>query len=49
MMQEFFEPFEGVIECGLLSGLWCGISEEPLAGMVICRLGPYLNPELLVS
>jgi hypothetical protein len=47
-MQAIFVPFERVIECGLLSGLWCGIFEEPLAGMVIYRLGPYLNPEFLV-
>jgi hypothetical protein len=47
-MQAIFDPFERVIECGLLSGLWCGIFEEPLAGMVIYRLGPYLNPEFLV-
>ncbi len=41
-----FFPHERVIECGLLLGLDMRRFQEPLAGMVICGLGPNLTNEL---
>src|SRR5690349_7717876 len=49
VVQAVFWPFEHVIECGLLSGLFVRHFHKPLAGMVISGSGPNLLSELASS